>query len=408
MTRCRAEGNSDCSGPSIPIPVAVVALLVLTFVVGGTVASYSKVGGSAIHSGDALLTPNQESPGYPCCPGGGGGGGGGNPQPVTVDFAVYGGEGSITIQGQNVPNNGYLTLDYEYSYSIACNVGSGYVFHGWSSSADSFTNPSACDTTFTVSSAESAWVSEILGMSSANWAGYAFDSTYNLNGVSGVITVPTTQYDTISGASSPDELAFEWAGYGGGGVPGTNIWQAGVAEFWTGPSFLYYFAFYQNYPGPIYCTYSGSSPPSFYSQVGCRPIATTWTPRAGDDISVSLTAWESGNLGNFSVCDQSQSNACFGLSYQILQYPVHEQSVEWIAENNIPAGFPLPDITSGIQFYTTQVQSENPGGVSTTENVGAGLALLYFFASASPAPGVYQTLTPGNFGSGFTVSYSQT
>ena len=123
---------------------------------------------------------------------------------------------------------------------------------------------------------------------------------------------------------------------------------------------------------------------------------------------MSLTAWELGNIGNFSVCDQSQSGACFAQTYHILHYPVNVQSVEWIAEDNIPnAGFPLPDFTSGIPFYTTQVQSVVPGGVPMTENVGAGLALLYFSASASPAPGVVQKLTPGSFGSDFTVTYSQ-
>lgn len=215
----------------------------------------------------------------------------------------------IGISCSTVTNGQSLTLQEGYWYGLtAILLQRGASVSQWTTNAGSLSNGSSNPTELDPSAAGT--VSLIAGW--PNWAGYVYSpitSSGVVSAVSGVITSPKNSQNSLT----------VWAGMGG--MPATNLWQAGLRINATGGGSVTIVAFSEYCPGVggCYNSYIHWSPQSFDLSIA-----------AGDTFVVAVAS-SNGN-STFSIKDTSRPGTPTWSGYNNVFTP-DSHTGEWALES---------------------------------------------------------------------------
>jgi hypothetical protein len=225
--------------------------------------------------------------------------------------------------GCSTASNGQtLTLDLDKVYTLtAVGLGPSMQFYHWTTNAGALSSATTSPTTLNVKS--SGTVSLYASTNVTSWAGYIYSpstSTGKVTSVSAEFTVPARVKSYSYGV---------WIGIGG--LPNTNLFQAGVIL-----------------PGTNY----GGLPEAFWEEVGvstctpaeggCQYTNASMVTTVGDTLLVTVTS--NGGLCSFSIKDLTRNNELW--TKGSIQWSPYSQSGEWIDEPLAAFTTPLVNITT--------------------------------------------------------------
>jgi len=205
-------------------------------------------------------------------------------------------------------NGGTLTLEKGQTYTLSI---VGLVpydsFFQWTTNAGKLSSPGSSTSSLNVASAGT--ISLYASTTHASWAGYIYSPPTQ----TGKVTSVSAEFSVPSRAKSYTYAV--WVGIGG--LPGTNLFQAGVIL-----------------PGTIY----GGQPEAFWEEVGvstctpaeggCQYTNASMVTSVGDQLLVTVTSNNNGVCA-FSIDDLSRSNETWTKS---TPWSPYAQSGEWINE----------------------------------------------------------------------------
>lgn len=369
-------------------------------------------------------------------------GGGGGSTPVGVAFYAFNGSAYATVNGTNIYNGQVKTISLSLGAPLVCHVNAtsstvGYHFAGWYSSKLSLAASSSCSTTFSSLLGGGGEMLTLLmnRTSLGGWGGYSINATHSFNEVSGIFTVPTTQY--LGGYyGSPTEVVSEWVGFGGADYwwsrstpsPGftghDTIWQAGVSEWYRGSGgtcgsgSTFIFMWFEAAPDqPVFVVPNTSN--GFYPFIPCSYTngytqQCPWEPNAGDSIQVTITLWYNWHVatdqGNVTFLDLTTGNSWSYVGWSLQFYSgnrIYPQvfNLDWVVEAPGGTGLPVPMLTTNVGFSGGWFE---PAGTYVPIGLNMTNQLLQRTGNNS---GVYpyQWVCPGGMNPGngdFSVRYS--
>ena len=253
---------------------------------------------------------------------------------VSLQIFIFGGHGTVTINGTVVHNGTTVTnLIQTYDYTISASPSSGYDFRQWYSPVDNVINENSSSTVIDMWYSSLTSLTMVMNQSNAGsvagnyWAGY-YEGYTDIYYVSGTFSIPTVTWNYSATSTSEDgQLLSEWVGIGG--VDGTgDIWQAGVSEWLPSPGteVTYYWIedYYanSNEQSTICFDKAGGTPPPGCNQASLTNVPDV--PAANTTFSVAVDYWAN-PTGNNCL-----GHPCGNVTYSDTASGIRPTSPQWL------------------------------------------------------------------------------